>query len=96
MNVSAVCEELINRTVDLIQDLWQRGRIADVVRGQIGADNLTADKIETKVQLAPRAPFALVFMLFLEPFLTRQAHAQHAAERAPSPKIFRPVPALAA
>jgi hypothetical protein len=29
---------------------------------------LAADKIKAKVQLAPRAPFALGFMLFLQPF----------------------------
>ena len=41
------------------------------------------------MQLAPRALFALDFMLFLKPFLTRQAHAQHAAERAPSPEYLQ-------
>jgi len=29
---------------------------------------LAADKIKAKVQLASRAPFALGFMLFLQPF----------------------------
>jgi hypothetical protein len=62
-----------------------------IVRGQIGADDLAADKIKTEVELAPTLTFRLVFMLLLQPFLTRQARAQHAAERAPSPKIFSPV-----
>ena len=45
-----------------------RCRVADVIRGQIGADDLTADKIKAKVQLAPRAPLALGFMLLFTSF----------------------------
>jgi len=51
--VSAVCQKQVNWAVDLIQQARQGGRIANVFRGQIGADDLTADKIKTKVQLEP-------------------------------------------
>ena len=47
--VSAVCQKQINRTVDLIQEIWQRRSIADIILGQIRADDLTADKIKTEV-----------------------------------------------
>ena len=50
------------------QEIWQRCRIADVIGGEIRADDLSTDKIKTEVQLAPRAPFALGFMLLLKPF----------------------------
>ena len=66
--VSSICEKQINGAVDLIQQVWQRCRIADLICGQLGTDDLATDKIETEVQLAPRAPFALGCMLFLKPF----------------------------
>jgi len=52
----------------LIQQVWQRCRIADLICGQLGTDDLATDKIETEVQLAPRVPFARGFMLFFKPF----------------------------
>ena len=52
----------------MIQQTWQGGGIANVIRGQIRADDLSAYKIKAKVQLAPRAPFALGFMFFLKLF----------------------------
>ena len=51
--VSSICKEPINRTVDLIQELWQRRRITDIIFGEIRADDLAADKIKTEVQLSP-------------------------------------------
>tara|TARA_R110002124_G_scaffold112582_1_gene266760 strand:- start:14141 stop:14317 length:177 start_codon:yes stop_codon:yes gene_type:complete len=49
--------------INLTEQTWQRGGISDAIGGQIGADDLAADKIETEVQLAPGPPFALGFML---------------------------------
>jgi hypothetical protein len=43
-------------------------RTADIILGQIRADDLPADKIKIEVELAPRTPFALGFMLLLKPF----------------------------
>jgi hypothetical protein len=57
----------LNRAVDLIQQALQRGLITNVISGQIRADDLATNKVKTKVQLAPRAPFALGFMIFLQP-----------------------------
>ena len=48
-------QEQINRTANLIQEIWQRRRITDIVLGQIRTDNLTTDKIKTEVELTPRA-----------------------------------------
>ena len=61
-------EEPINRAVDLIQEIWQRRPIVDVVLGEIRANDLSADKIKAKAQLAPSAPFAFGFMLLDAPF----------------------------
>jgi hypothetical protein len=47
---------------------WQLGRIANVVLGEIRANKLPTYKIKIEVQFAPRAPFALGFVLFLRPF----------------------------
>ena len=89
--VCTIPNKHLDRASYLIEQAGKGSWVANVIRGQIGADDLATNKIKTKVQLAPRASFALGFMLFLKPFLTRQAHAQRAAERAPSPKIFSPV-----
>jgi hypothetical protein len=64
----AVCQKESNWAVNLIKQARQGRWISDVICGQIGAGNLATDKIETEVQLAPRALFALGFMLFLKPF----------------------------
>ncbi len=80
--VSSICEEQINRTADLIQELWQYRRIADVVGGEIRTDNLAIDKIKTEVQLALSASFALGFMLLLMPFaLTEDLQASTAHDQ---------------
>ena len=65
--ISSVCQKVRDRAVKLIQENWKRCRIANIILGQIGADDLATDKIKTEVELAPRAPFALGFMLFLKP-----------------------------
>tara|TARA_R110000737_G_scaffold237783_1_gene250098 strand:+ start:57 stop:545 length:489 start_codon:yes stop_codon:yes gene_type:complete len=59
--------KVVNWAIDLIQQAWQGGRVTNVVSGQFGANDLAADKVKTKVQLAPRAPFTLGFMLFFDP-----------------------------
>ena len=66
--IGPICEEQINRTVDLIQEIWKCCWVPNIFGGQIGADDLATDKIETEVQLAPSAPFAFGFMLLLKPF----------------------------
>jgi hypothetical protein len=43
-------------------------RITDIIDSEIRADDLSADKIKTEVELALRAPIAHCFMLFLKPF----------------------------
>jgi hypothetical protein len=45
----------------------KRCRIANIILGQIRADDLATDKIKTAVELAPRALFALGFMLLDAP-----------------------------
>ncbi|MFQ6186700.1 hypothetical protein ACLMJV_33300, partial [Sinorhizobium meliloti] len=40
---------------------------ADIIRGHIGTNNLTTDKIETKVQFAPSFAFGLGFVLVFQP-----------------------------
>ena len=60
-------QKQVNWAVDLIQQARQGGRIANVVRSQIEADDLAADKIKTQVQFAPRTPFTLGLMRFLQP-----------------------------
>jgi hypothetical protein len=54
----------------LIQQARQGSGVANVIRGQIRADDLATNKIKTKtkLQLTPRAPFALGFMLLLQLF----------------------------
>ena len=66
--VGSVCEEQINRTVDLIQETWQRRRIADIIFGEVRADDLATNKIKTEVELAPGAPFAFGFVFLLKLF----------------------------
>jgi hypothetical protein len=66
--VSPICEKLINGTINLIQQIWKCSRIANIIRGQIGTDDLAADKIKAEVQLAPTLSFGLVFMLLLKLF----------------------------
>jgi hypothetical protein len=39
--ISSVCQKESNRAVDLIQEIWQRCRIANIIGGQIGADDLS-------------------------------------------------------
>lgn len=46
----------------MIQETWQRFRIADIIGGEIRTDNLATDKVKAEVQLA------LGFMILLKPF----------------------------
>jgi hypothetical protein len=52
----------------LAQETWQRCRIADVIGGEVRADDRATNKVKTEVALVPRAPFALGFMFFLKLF----------------------------
>lgn len=89
--IGAVREKLIHRPANLIQKAGERRRITDIIQGEIRANDVARDEVQSQVQLAPTLAFCSRFMLFGEPFLTRRAHAHHAAERAPSPNILRPV-----
>jgi hypothetical protein len=66
--VCTIRKKLLNRPIDLIQQVRQGCWVANIIRGQIRADDLAADKIKTKVQLAPGPSFALSSMLFLKSF----------------------------
>lgn len=51
--IGAIGNEQCDGAVDLIEKVRQGGRITDLIRGQIGADNLAADEIKPQVQFAP-------------------------------------------
>lgn len=53
-----ICPEVLAR---------QGRRIDHIIRGQICADNFTADKIEAKVKLAPSSALGLCFVLAFQP-----------------------------
>ncbi len=55
-------------SVNLIRHLRQGRRIADIIGGQTGANDVATDEIQTRVQLAPGAPFTPGFMLRPLPF----------------------------
>ncbi|MFT5616707.1 MAG: hypothetical protein ACI8Q6_004013 [Granulosicoccus sp.] len=80
--VSTNCQKPGDWRVDLIQKPGQGHQIANVIQGQIRADDLSGHELQAEVQLAPGFSFGLCFMLFLQPV-------------SPSPKIFIPVLSLA-
>lgn len=47
--ICAIRQKKVNRAVDLIEQIWQGCRISNKIRDQIGADDLTANKIKTQV-----------------------------------------------
>ena len=65
--ISSLCQKVREQTLDLIQKNWKRCRIAGIILGEIGASDLTTDKIKAEVEFVPRVPFALCFMLLLKP-----------------------------
>ena len=65
--IGTVRQKSGNRAVDLIQEPGQSCRIANVVQGQISANDFTGYKVETEVQLAPGFAFGPCVMLVLQP-----------------------------
>ncbi len=74
--VGTIGDKALHRTINLIQKISQGCGITDIVCGQIGANDLAADKIKTNVKLAPFLPFDFDFVLVFQPFaLTKDLQA---------------------
>jgi hypothetical protein len=63
-----------NRPVNLVNKTRQGFRIADIIRGLLGANDVSADKIKTDVKLAHLLRLTLILCLF--------------SSHSPSPRIF--------
>lgn len=74
---------------DLFQQAGQHRRIADVAGSDLNRADLQCFLIHSEVELAPKALFGPP-MFGSVPFVTRQAHTTHAAERAPSASALIP------
>jgi hypothetical protein len=78
---------------NLAQKIRQGCRITDIIRGQIGANDLTADKIKTKVKLAPSLALHLDFVFVFQPLaLTKDLQARAIHHQKNRPLTFRPPP----
>jgi hypothetical protein len=70
-------DKALHGTINLIEKIRQGCSVATIIRGQIGADDLTPDKIKTNVKLAPSLPFDFDFVLVFQPFaLTKDLQAR--------------------
>ncbi len=50
--IGAVCQKPIYRCVDTSEKAWQRGLVANVLGRQFGCENVSAVRIEGKMQLS--------------------------------------------
>ena len=53
--IRAVCRQRRNVSVDLIEQLWHFGNVADIIRRQFHSDDFMRVSINPEMQLAPAA-----------------------------------------
>lgn len=78
--IGVIGSQFVDGTTDLVQNIWQNSRITNVIRSQIGANDLTADKIETAMKFAPSFACELDFVLFFQPFAGTESVSSRAVE----------------
>jgi hypothetical protein len=75
---------------DLIEQIRQHGRVPNAATRDLDCPYLQRFLIDPNMYLAPQPPFGPTVLAGI-PLITRQAHPQDAAERAPSPSALIPV-----